>query len=291
MGELAWAGVVPEDHAALVRWQRQTGESETFLRLHEQQFAAACPEAIDAGVPVVDRDRMQEEIERHSVSWHACYRGFLYRFAGEGRLTATARVCGDGRIGGAYISSSEVQDPGLQRCILEVLLRIRFAPVPGGGPVQTELPFIFQSVADLPPGLIEGERLTVVSRSAGMATPQDLSWVDGMPFSGNAHFFWREARPGDVLRAQFLSEVEGNRTLILKLTRAPDSGVVRLRVNGKLLGEFDSYSPRVEPAPDAAFENVPLAKGPNVLEVEIIGTNPEASPKNYMFGLDYLRTL
>lgn len=137
-------------------------------------------------------------------------------------------------------------------------------------------------------GAIEGESLEVVEKTGGIAERQDLGWVDG--FSGEAHLWWREAKPGDVLRVRFDSPVEGKRRLVLAMTKAPDYGIVRLSVNGAVIAdEVDLWNPAVVPAGESGFADVTLAKGANELRIEITGTNAKANPKNYMFGLDYLR--
>ncbi len=72
------------------------------------------------------------------------------------------------------------------------------------------------------------------------------------------------------------------------LTKARDYGAVRLTLAGKAVDEpIDRFAPQV--AHDlidlGRFE---LAKGPNRLEVEIVGSNPQAIER-HMFGLDYLK--
>ncbi len=137
-------------------------------------------------------------------------------------------------------------------------------------------------------GAIEGESFTVAALSAGIAEPQDLGFAEG--FSRESHLWWRDAAPGDELRLRFVSPVGGSRRLVLCLTRAPDYGVVRIAVNGQLLAEeIDLYAEGVVPDEERVFEDVPLLAGENEMVVTITGTNEQAEPKNYMFGLDYVR--
>lgn len=136
-------------------------------------------------------------------------------------------------------------------------------------------------------GAIEGESLEVVEKTAGVCGPQDVSWAEG--FSGEEHLWWREAGPGDRLVLAFRAP-ENARRLVVRLTRAPDYGIVRLLLNGRPLGDpIDLFASRVEPAPERTFDAPALRHGRNLLEVRIVGTNEAARPKNYMFGIDYLR--
>ncbi|MFG0317813.1 MAG: glycoside hydrolase family 172 protein, partial [Planctomycetota bacterium JB042] len=150
-----------------------------------------------------------------------------------------------------------------------------------------------RTIVRLPPiprveGAIEGESFRVVERSAGTCAPQDLGFAEG--FSGESHLWWRDAGPDDTLKVAFPAPRGGARRLVLRLTRAPDYGIVRLAVNGRVLAErIDLYAPRVEPDEERTFDAVPLVEGENELSVRIVGTNPAARPKNHMFGIDYVR--
>ncbi|MBI4618456.1 MAG: DUF2961 domain-containing protein [Planctomycetes bacterium] len=149
-----------------------------------------------------------------------------------------------------------------------------------------------RAIPEIPPmrrveGALEGEILRVLEATSGNAGPQDMeAFGDG--WSGGAHLWWRDAGPGDRLRLAFESEGEGKKMLVLALTRAPDYGIVRVALDGEALGDpIDLYAPRVEPAEPIELE-VRLSRGTHELAVTIEGSNPAASPKNHMFGLDYL---
>lgn len=134
---------------------------------------------------------------------------------------------------------------------------------------------------------LEGEDLKVL-QSSGAVQPQDLKSFPG--FSNGVHLWWREAKPGAVLRLEFPSKVAGRRKLALALTKAPDYGIVRLSVNGAVVAESVDlfHASGVTPSGELPFE-IDLRKGPNELKVEITGSNPAAKPANHMFGIDYLR--
>jgi hypothetical protein len=134
---------------------------------------------------------------------------------------------------------------------------------------------------------IEGERLAVLEKK-GEAHAQDMKPFKGA-WSEGAQLWWRNASKGDVLRLEFPSAVAGKRKLHLAMSVAPDYGVFRISVNGTVvLEQVDLYGPKVASLPETSVEAV-LRKGPNELKVEITGTNPQAKPANFMFGLDYLR--
>ncbi len=144
-----------------------------------------------------------------------------------------------------------------------------------------------QELAQSARAWIEGESLPVLA-APGEAHPQDMKPFPGA-WSQGAQLWWRNAKPGDVLRLEFHSAAAGRRRLHLGLTAAPDYGIVRISVNGTVVVEqADLYAAKVSPLPETGVEAV-LRKGPNELRVEITGTNPAAKPANHMFGLDYLR--
>jgi hypothetical protein len=136
--------------------------------------------------------------------------------------------------------------------------------------------------------MLEGEDLKVLS-SAGTVQPQSLKTF-GEAWSKGVHLWWRQAKPGDLLRLEFPSNVAGRRRLVLAMTRAPDYGIFRLSVNGEVVSEnLDLFFEKgVIHSGEIAWD-VDLRKGPNELKVEVTGSNPSAKPAHFMFGLDYLR--
>lgn len=133
-------------------------------------------------------------------------------------------------------------------------------------------------------GAIEGESMKVLE-STGTAGVQDLD--EG--WSGESHLWWRDAKPGDVLRLEFDSPAAAKK-IALAMTKAKDYGIVKLSLNGAALAEsLDLYDPKVVPAGETTYD-ADVKQGANELRVEIVGTNAKADPKNYMFGLDYVRT-
>ena len=52
--------------------------------------------------------------------------------------------------------------------------------------------------------------------------------------------------------------------------------------------KVDLWAQGVEPSGEKKYD-VKLREGVNEILVECVGSNPSANPKNYMFGLDYVR--
>lgn len=165
-----------------------------------------------------------------------------------------------------------------------------FLALPGGAPLAALRPELERKAEEQEKSArvwAEGEDLKVL-QAAGTVQAQDMKALGS--WSNGNHLWWRDAKPGDVLRLEFPSNVAGRRRLVLALTKAPDYGIVRISVNGGVIAEsIDLYNPgKVVPSGELSWE-VDLKKGPNELKAEIRGTNPAASPANHMFGLDYLR--
>ena len=137
-------------------------------------------------------------------------------------------------------------------------------------------------------GAIEGESLTILSKTAGNPQEQDLTGFQGQ-WSNDAHLWWIDAKPGDKLELGVPVAVAGNYQLTLQLTKAPDYGIVQLYLDGKKLGEtIDLYHSSVIPTGSLAMGSHELGAGQHKLMVEIVGAN-EKAVKSYMFGLDYLK--
>jgi hypothetical protein len=138
-------------------------------------------------------------------------------------------------------------------------------------------------------GVIEGETLKVISKTAGNPQVQDLTGSGESQWSNDAHLWWTDAKPGDKLELALPVEKAGNYSLVLQLTKAPDYGIVQLYLDGQKLGEqIDLYHPSVIPSGRVALGRHDLASGEHNLGVEILGANPKAIT-NYMFGLDYVK--
>ena len=137
-------------------------------------------------------------------------------------------------------------------------------------------------------GVIEGERLQVISKTGGNPQEQDLTGFQG-EWSNGAHLWWIDAKPGDKLELALPVTTTGKYALTLQLTKARDYGIVQLYLDGQKLGApIDLYNAEVVPTGPVAAGKHDLTAGQHRLTVEILGANEKAI-KNYMFGLDYLK--
>jgi len=136
-------------------------------------------------------------------------------------------------------------------------------------------------------GALEGEKLKILSKTGGTANRQDLSGF-GTNWSGEAHLWWIEGKPGDTLQLAVPVQKTAAYRLKMQLTKAIDYGVVQLYLDGKKLGgPIDLYNDGVIPTGVLDMGIHELSKGEHKLRVEIVGANQKAI-KKYMFGIDYL---
>lgn len=134
------------------------------------------------------------------------------------------------------------------------------------------------------PGAIEGEKIKVLEKSGGTTQIQDSATFG---WSNESQLWWMDGKPGDRLALELPVKEAGRYKVTAALTKAIDYGIVRLSLDGKASEDLDRFNDGV--AADAlAIGTFDLKKGPNRLEVEIVGANPKAK-KRYMFGLDYVK--
>jgi hypothetical protein len=135
---------------------------------------------------------------------------------------------------------------------------------------------------------LEGEALRVVSCGGGSHQVQDIG-VFERQFSHDAHRWWRDGRPGDVLVLAVPVATAGRYRVTAGFVQADDFGRVQLTLGGSPLGEpFDGYAPKVQPSGQRALGTVTLPAGEAELRCELVGRHPDSKP-SHMFGLDYLR--
>ena len=165
---------------------------------------------------------------------------------------------------------------------------------PGGDDPYSPVPltertgYYVQPIAKKVPGVIEGEQLKILSKTAGNLQEQDMTGF-GDKWSNDAHLWWIEARPGDKLDLALPVAQAGKYKLLAQLTKAIDYGIVQLSLDGKKLGgPIDLYNDGVVPTGELDLGTHELSAGEHKLSVEITGANEQAV-KNYMFGLDYLK--
>ena len=136
-------------------------------------------------------------------------------------------------------------------------------------------------------GAIEGEKMKILSKTAGDPQRQDM-YQFGPDWSGAAHLWWINAKPGDKLELAVPVQKTAAYRLKMQLTKAIDYGIVQLYLDGKKLGgQIDLYNNGVIPTGVLDMGIHELTKGEHKVRVEIVGANEKAI-KKYMFGLDYL---
>jgi hypothetical protein len=137
-------------------------------------------------------------------------------------------------------------------------------------------------------GSLEGEELKILARTAGSADVQDMSGF-GPDWSGDAHLWWVEAKPGDTLELAVPVQKMAKYRLKMQLTKAVDYGIVQLYLDGKKLGgPIDLFNNGVIATGALDMGVHQLDEGEHKLRVEIVGAN-EKAVKSYMFALDYLK--
>ena len=135
-------------------------------------------------------------------------------------------------------------------------------------------------------GAIEGEKLKVVSSTAGITRTQDLG-DEG--WSNSSHLWWTDAKVGDKLTLAVPVTEAGKYELKAQLTKAGDYGIVQLFLDGEKIGDsIDLYNKGVTYTGQLSFGIHDLTVGDHQLGIEIVGANKDAA-KAYMFGLDYIK--
>jgi hypothetical protein len=142
-----------------------------------------------------------------------------------------------------------------------------------------------------PGGLIEAEDLPVIAKSR-----EFTFWLQpstGFPagkWSKDGHMFASGTRQGDWVELRLPEQEPGHYALEIFFTKAADYGIVAVYVNEAQLGTFDLWSAR-EIVPSGAMKlgDVQLSGRKNVLRVEVVGKNPNASPPFFQFAIDGIR--
>ena len=108
-------------------------------------------------------------------------------------------------------------------------------------------------------------------------------WGAGM-WSRGKHLFCRAEAGGSVV-LRFDVRKEGHYHVCILATAAPDFGIIRIAVDGKLsLQDFDLYSGRVCPAGSLDLGDHELTAGNHELRFTVVGKNVASGDFN--FGLD-----
>ena len=155
-------------------------------------------------------------------------------------------------------------------------------------PVEERTGYYAEPVVPRVKGALEGEKLKVLSKTAGQPRPQDMAHF-GAGWSGESQLWWTGAQPGDRLVLELPVKEAGTYKLVANFTKAVDYGIHQVSLDGKKLGEpIDFFNDGVVPTGRVDLGTHKLEKGLHQLAVEVTGTNPKAV-KKYMFGLDYVK--
>jgi len=142
-----------------------------------------------------------------------------------------------------------------------------------------------------PGGLIEAENLTVLGKSRDFTfwLQPTSAFRDGN-WSKDGHMFASSPIKGDWIDLRLPEQEPGEYKLDLFMTKAADYGIIEVSVNEVPLGTFDLLSLRgVVPTGALDLGSVRLSGSKNVLRLEVVGTNPNAAPPFYQFGIDGIR--
>lgn len=160
----------------------------------------------------------------------------------------------------------------------------------GGGKAESSGPSAYvPATAPKAAGTLEGEDLHA-DATGGKVRVQNMGNFKAGHWGGGKHLWWTDAKVGQKLQVTFPVAKGGKQKLQAVFTKAPNYGIVTLKVDGQdsLLGPVDLYDPAVVHTKELLLGEFDLQPGDHTLEVTIQGSNPSAKPA-MMFALDYLR--
>jgi hypothetical protein len=152
----------------------------------------------------------------------------------------------------------------------------------------------YESPAPRDTSRIEGEDLAILSASQGSLYSQDMAGF-GTSWSNRQHLLWfknnlTDVQAGATGRLGFSTNPGGSFRVRVAFTKAPDFGILQLRVDGNLCGgSNDLYGGSVTRAAEVEPCTVDLSSGKHELRLTVTGKNA-ASSGHYM-GMDYLRLI
>jgi hypothetical protein len=111
--------------------------------------------APDGGTPVIrvtpglDRQIVRRVVRQHMNEIRFCYESQLVRHPeARGRMVAGFVIEATGRVATAAASSSTIGLPPVESCVVDVIRRLEFPRVAGGGTVVVSYPFQFEVAGD-----------------------------------------------------------------------------------------------------------------------------------------------
>jgi hypothetical protein len=169
----------------------------------------------------------------------------------------------------------------LGRQLRDLGLDCDLATFPTAGPARSDRPRV-AVVHDT----IEAEYFPVVAAADCNYVIQDMDqW--GRQHWSNGHQLLCYCRKGGFVEFEVGVLRAGVYTLEVRLSRAPDYGVVEVSLDGKPVGKvFDGFQDRVAAPSRVALGAVRLEAGDHRLRFTVVGRNPQAT--NYYLGIDCL---
>ena len=136
-----------------------------------------------------------------------------------------------------------------------------------------------------PKGVIEGEDLKIISKTAGNAARQKLS----SDWSGGEHLFWKDVQIGAKLNLGFDIEKNGKYCLKTQLTRSTNYAIVQLYIDSQKIGNpVDLYLGYVYLTQVMILGEFDFTSGEHTMTIEVVGINKKAG-ENCAVGIDYLQ--
>lgn len=138
-------------------------------------------------------------------------------------------------------------------------------------------------------GALEGEKLTVISKTGGATKIQGMGSF-GSPWSGGQQLWWTGAKPGQKLTVALPVTEKGRYALKAALTQAKDYGIIDVTLGDKPVATaWDGYNgPKVIHSDELDWGTHELSPGNHMLTFTIAGKHADAVP-GYMVGIDYVR--
>lgn len=133
---------------------------------------------------------------------------------------------------------------------------------------------------------IEGEN-SRRNVSRGFTSNQAMGSFLGK-WSGNSHLLWLDGAIGSELTFNFTAPSAGLYRIYAGFTAAPDFGIHRHVINGQTAADLDLFSRGVLPTGAVNLGLFNLAAGANLWKSIVVGSNSQASPARYGYGLDYI---
>jgi hypothetical protein len=146
-----------------------------------------------------------------------------------------------------------------------------FPPLPSG---QKRLPFHDEAI-------LKGH--DAVASAKHSDDPIEVQPLGGV--TDGKQLFFRPQNDQGWVEVSFENEKEQTAELMLKVIHSFDYGIYRVLLDGKLVGQFDLYSPNIVPAVEKLGRQT-LSAGEHTLRFECVGKSPKSA--GYYLGFDAL---